>query len=570
MDRRQYYESLLSNENVQRALATIRAAEDTARYPDPYATAFGGGTIADLSWHPGTSRPFTGTTGRRQRTTAAGAYQFLNKTWNNVASALGLEDFSPTNQDVAAVALMDQRGALDNVLEGDVDGFISAANNEWASFPGSPYDQRTRSRGFMNRAWNTADPGMLSAMGVDVPTPEEAPRWNSAVPGEVERAELEGVPGGLIGPAVTPSEGYGMLASTMSQTPSLGLSGAVPADRMASGPVAQGVDGLRAGLLSQQTGGLYADQPQMADMQQRANAMTGLLSYDQAPAQSPAAAAIESIAPSSQAPASSAPSLASAYGQMGQSLYDGGVLGLSGQKLYDPNSLADKLLDPTATASIAETPATPGYVDPSVSVAGPASPTIETPQTQQTAGPTPPADVGSFPAAPSTIGTKAKGLAGTVAGSLLGAAAAGPIGGLLGGVLGKEMMSGKGLFSGQNQAQTIGGLLSSQGAGINNIGSGSRASYSVWGGGTPAGTQATATDGSRITSLGGGLLARTDRNGITTTFNDRGNIVDSSVSNGRGIGGLLSDIGNEIGSAFGGGSSNSGGSPSRPEHAGLW
>ena len=100
MQDRAYYQSLLGNENVQRALATIRAAEGTQRYADPYATGFGGYQIDDMSWHPGVSRPFTGTTGRRQRTTAAGAYQFLNRTWNNVANALGLDDFSQENQDM--------------------------------------------------------------------------------------------------------------------------------------------------------------------------------------------------------------------------------------------------------------------------------------------------------------------------------------------------------------------------------------------------------------------------------------------------------------------------------------
>jgi hypothetical protein len=146
----------------------------------------------------------------------------------------------------------------------------------------------------------------------------------------------------------------------------------------------------------------------------------------------------------------------------------------------------------------------------------------------------------------------------------------GPVGGLLGGLLGKEMASGKGLFSrmGPSEQQSIGGLLSSMGSAINNIGQGSRQSYSVWGGGTPTGTQATATDGSRITSLGNGMIARTDPNGVTTTFNDRGNIVGSPVS----TGGLFSGIGRDIADAFGGGSSSggTGGVDTSGMSPGLW
>lgn len=242
---------------------------------------------------------------------------------------------------------------------------------------------------------------------------------------------------------------------------------------------------------------------------------------------------------------------------MGQSLDQAGVIGLGGQKLYDPNApmgeLQPGLFSSAPTMAQTQAPAQEmgDYQDPSVSVQGPAASTIQT----APSGPTPPADVGSFPAAPTTTGQTAKKVAGRVAGALLGGAALGPVGGLLGGLLGNELASGKGLFSRTGQPQSVGGLLSSMGSAINNIGQGSRQSYSVWGGGTPTGTQATATDGSRITSIGGGLIARTDPNGVTTTFNDRGNIVSSPVS----TGGLFSGIGRDIADAFGGGGSSSGG-----------
>ncbi|HSX86854.1 MAG TPA: hypothetical protein VLG17_02505, partial [Pseudomonas sp.] len=66
-----------------------------------------------------------------------------------------------------------------------------------------------------NEFGERVDPGLMSAMFDNVPTPEAAPRWETAVPGEVQAAELADVPSGLMGPSVTPSQGYGLLAETM-------------------------------------------------------------------------------------------------------------------------------------------------------------------------------------------------------------------------------------------------------------------------------------------------------------------------------------------------------------------
>ena len=47
---------------------------------------------------------------QRGMTTAAGRYQFLKGTWDGAARQYGLKDFSPQNQDIAALALMAQNG----------------------------------------------------------------------------------------------------------------------------------------------------------------------------------------------------------------------------------------------------------------------------------------------------------------------------------------------------------------------------------------------------------------------------------------------------------------------------
>ncbi len=76
--------------------------------------------------------------------TAAGRYQILSRTWNGIRS--GLSDFSPANQDQAALRLIRARGVTNVAGIDTYDEFASAIrrlNREWASLPGSPYGQPT-------------------------------------------------------------------------------------------------------------------------------------------------------------------------------------------------------------------------------------------------------------------------------------------------------------------------------------------------------------------------------------------------------------------------------------------
>lgn len=132
------YDDVLGNERCRAFLALIRKTEGAG-----YSTLFGGGTFASYADHPRQriSRPLGG---RMLTSTAAGAYQFLSRTWDECAAACGLKDFSPASQDAAALFLIDRREALDDVLSGDWPAAIAKCNKEWASLPGSPYGQPTR------------------------------------------------------------------------------------------------------------------------------------------------------------------------------------------------------------------------------------------------------------------------------------------------------------------------------------------------------------------------------------------------------------------------------------------
>ncbi|WP_027711500.1 glycoside hydrolase family 104 protein [Dickeya chrysanthemi] len=138
---------LVDNPNARAYLDAISKAEGTAGYMNNgYNTLFGGEQFANMSDHPRIMKPFTQTDGVQNKTSAAGRYQFTQKSWDEAASALGLTDFSPRSQDMAALWLIQRAGQLDNVVNGD---FMSATNGlggVWASLPSSPYAQPKRSQ----------------------------------------------------------------------------------------------------------------------------------------------------------------------------------------------------------------------------------------------------------------------------------------------------------------------------------------------------------------------------------------------------------------------------------------
>jgi lysozyme len=118
----------------------IRTGEGTAD-AGGYSRLFGGGSFNELTDHPRQAVTRSGLT-----STAAGAYQILARTWDDLRNnGVDLPDFTPDNQDKAAVALIKRRGALADVLAGRFDKAIAKTNKEWASLPGSPYGQPTLS-----------------------------------------------------------------------------------------------------------------------------------------------------------------------------------------------------------------------------------------------------------------------------------------------------------------------------------------------------------------------------------------------------------------------------------------
>lgn len=135
--------ALSQNPNVRKMLDLISYTEHTQN--NGYYTAFGGGRLSSLADHPRYKKHFRQTDGRMNTTSAAGRYQFLRGTWDGLARKYGFSDFSPRNQDLGAVALLIQRGAMPHLLKGDFAKAIAKSGAEWASLPTSPHPQPTKS-----------------------------------------------------------------------------------------------------------------------------------------------------------------------------------------------------------------------------------------------------------------------------------------------------------------------------------------------------------------------------------------------------------------------------------------
>jgi lysozyme len=152
--------------NLRAFLLVIRYAEGTAG-PNGYRTLFGGRLFEGWADHPRVAQRFTDRAGRTLWTTAAGAYQLLAvsiipggastkmDTWDRLKRQLALPDFSPASQDRAAVALLDEAGALDDVRAGRFEAAVVKSRRIWASLPGAGYDQPERTLADLARVYTT-------------------------------------------------------------------------------------------------------------------------------------------------------------------------------------------------------------------------------------------------------------------------------------------------------------------------------------------------------------------------------------------------------------------------------
>jgi len=123
-------------------LNTIAFSEGTSGTcgNDGYSTGYAVHCFSSCTKHPGKVWSAGG-----YKSSAAGRYQFLSKTW----SGLGYASFSPKNQDLGALRLIANRGVTlptsRALTATEFSNAMRKMSGEWASLPFSPYGQPTKS-----------------------------------------------------------------------------------------------------------------------------------------------------------------------------------------------------------------------------------------------------------------------------------------------------------------------------------------------------------------------------------------------------------------------------------------
>jgi muramidase (phage lysozyme) len=176
----------LSTKNMRAFLHMIRVGEGTPDV-DGYRRHFGGSLFDSFADHP--RKAITAGLGKNKYTsTAAGAYQFLARTWDGLVAQYGFKDFGPTNQDIAAVALIEGRKALQDVLSGRFADAVRKCAREWASLPGSPYGQPVKTFAQAQQTYLDAGGALVPQDFEPLKEPNMAPFIAAALPALMQAA----------------------------------------------------------------------------------------------------------------------------------------------------------------------------------------------------------------------------------------------------------------------------------------------------------------------------------------------------------------------------------------------
>jgi muramidase (phage lysozyme) len=117
----------IENSRVKAFLDLIAFSEGTH---DKYNISFGHSKFTSFKDHPRVIHCQSG-----YCSDAAGRYQFLSGTWKAISKKHSLKDFSPKNQDLAAIEKIKERGAYQLIVNDEAEKAIYKLSKEWSSFP---------------------------------------------------------------------------------------------------------------------------------------------------------------------------------------------------------------------------------------------------------------------------------------------------------------------------------------------------------------------------------------------------------------------------------------------------
>lgn len=93
---------------------------------------------------------------------ACGRYQFMLRDWHHYRDQLQLPDFGPESQNLWALQLIRERGALPLIDVGNFSLAVARCRNLWASLPGAGYNQHENAIARLQQAYIDAG-GALNA-----------------------------------------------------------------------------------------------------------------------------------------------------------------------------------------------------------------------------------------------------------------------------------------------------------------------------------------------------------------------------------------------------------------------
>lgn len=169
-----------------------------------YQVIYGGSKFDDFSDHPRQYIDITSGPNAGRKSSAAGKYQFLASTWDDIASRYGLDDFSPQNQDLGAWYLASEeykrdtgRNLQNDLAAGEFSRVPGSLKDQWTSLPGG-IEQGIGGSAFANayssalgKPQNRAVGGIMGALLPEIPPPNQQKK-----PGIMGQA-WSGLTGGL-------------------------------------------------------------------------------------------------------------------------------------------------------------------------------------------------------------------------------------------------------------------------------------------------------------------------------------------------------------------------------------
>ncbi|WP_017720339.1 glycoside hydrolase family 24 protein [Kamptonema formosum] len=121
----------VKNARTKAFLDTIAWAEGTDEAAR-YRTQYTGTQFAGFHDHPREIKCGV-RYGQQLCADAAGRYLFLSSTWDRLAKKIGATDFSPANQDLAAIELLREHGALEDIEAGRFEVAVHKLTAVWPS-----------------------------------------------------------------------------------------------------------------------------------------------------------------------------------------------------------------------------------------------------------------------------------------------------------------------------------------------------------------------------------------------------------------------------------------------------